>query len=103
MLEKIVDHEHLIRRARAAFRSAGAGVSELPIRGGTDGAQLSWRGLPCPNLSTGGYHFHGVFEYIPTESLEKMTEVLTSLVTMPWEEALPGYQDFPPETSASHS
>ena len=45
------------------------------------GARLSFLGLPCPNLSTGGYHFHGVYEYIPVESLEKMTETLVNLVT----------------------
>ena len=54
---------------------------DVPIRGGTDGARLSFLGLPCPNLSTGGYHFHGVYEYIPVESLEKMTETLVNLVT----------------------
>ncbi len=101
MLEKLADHEFLIYRARAAFQSVCGWVSEAPIRGGTDGAQLSWRGLPCPNLSTGGYHFHGVFEYIPTESLEKMTQVLTALVTMPWEEDLPACQDYPLKSSAS--
>lgn len=53
----------------------------MPIRGGTDGARLSFLGLPCPNLSTGGYHFHGVYEYIPAASLEKMTEILVNLVT----------------------
>ena len=48
----------------------------LPIRGGTDGAQLSFRGLPCPNLSTGGYCYHGVNEFVPVSSLVKMTDVL---------------------------
>lgn len=58
--------------------SAGRGWNPgtCPIRGGTDGAKLSWRGLPCPNLSTGGYHFHGVHEYIPVEALETMANVL---------------------------
>ena len=85
MLEKVADHPDVIHRARAAYRSVpGVTVKEVPIRGGTDGAQLSWRGLPCPNLSTGGYHFHGVFEYIPTRSLEAMTRVLVSLLTLPW-------------------
>ena len=85
MKEKLADCPALIQRARDAFRSVpGVTVTEAPIRGGTDGAQLSWRGLPCPNLSTGGYHFHGVFEYIPTESLEKMTRVLTALASLPW-------------------
>ena len=87
MREKVAPYPELIERAKAAFRSVpGVEVTEVPIRGGTDGAQLSWRGLPCPNLSTGGYHFHGVFEYIPVESLEKMTRVLTALAAMPWGE-----------------
>ena len=65
------------------FRLVQAGVEprDVPIRGGTDGARLSYLGLPCPNLSTGGYHFHGVYEYIPVESLEKMTEMLVHLLT----------------------
>ena len=50
-----------------------------PIRGGTDGARLSWEGLPCPNLSTGGLNFHSIHEYIPVESLQKMTRVLVAL------------------------
>ena len=51
-----------------------------PIRGGTDGARLSFMGLPCPNLSTGGYNFHGRKELIPVQAMEKMTEVLYRLV-----------------------
>ena len=51
----------------------------VPIRGGTDGARLSWDGLPCPNLSTGGYNYHGVREWIPADSLEAMTNVLVTL------------------------
>ena len=58
--------------------SAGNPVS-IPVRGGTDGAMLSWKGLPCPNLSTGGYNFHGIYEFIPTDSLEMMPEVLMHL------------------------
>lgn len=86
MKEKLLPYPALLRRASEAFRAADVQPWESPIRGGTDGAQLSWRGLPCPNLSTGGYHFHGVYEYIPTESLEKMTDVLVALSSMPWEE-----------------
>lgn len=80
MKEKILPHMHLIERARAAFEKNGVKPECVPIRGGTDGARLSWDGLPCPNLSTGGYNFHGVREWIPTESLEKMTDVIISLV-----------------------
>ena len=50
-----------------------------PIRGGTDGAMLTWKGLPCPNLSTGGYNFHGIYEFIPTDALETMPEVLVKI------------------------
>lgn len=52
----------------------------VPIRGGTDGARLSWDGLPCPNLPTGGYNYHGVREWIPVKSLGLMTDVLVDLV-----------------------
>ena len=82
MKEKIEPHMYLILRARAAMEKAGVTPQVVPIRGGTDGARLSYMGLPCPNLSTGGVNFHGVREYIPVESLEKMVEVLINLVTV---------------------
>mgnify|MGYP002354226692 CR=1 FL=1 len=53
-----------------------------PIRGGTDGARLSFMGLPCPNIFAGGHNFHGKFEYIPAESMEKATEVIINLVSL---------------------
>lgn len=81
MKEQIEPHMYLILRARAAMEKAGVTPAEVPIRGGTDGARLSYMGLPCPNLCTGGFHFHGVHECIPTESMEKMVEVLVNLVT----------------------
>jgi len=80
MKEMVLPHPEILDRARAAFRKAGIEPVDVAIRGGTDGAKLSFLGLPCPNLSTGGYHFHGVYEYIPQESLEKMTEVLVNLL-----------------------
>ena len=80
MKEKILPHFHLIERAEAAFRANGVEPRCVPIRGGTDGARLSWDGLPCPNLSTGGYNFHGVREWIPVDSLGAMTGVLVALV-----------------------
>jgi len=79
MKEKILPHMHLISRAEEAFRANGITPMIIPIRGGTDGARLSWDGLPCPNISTGGYNFHGVREWIPISSIEKMTEVIISL------------------------
>ena len=72
---------YLIHRAKAAMTKAGVEPRVVPIRGGTDGARLSYMGLPCPNLSTGGVNFHGIHEYIPVKSLEKMVEVLVHLVT----------------------
>lgn len=80
MKAQIEPHMYLIHRAKAAFRKAGVEPREVAIRGGTDGARLSYEGLPCPNLSTGGLNFHGRQEYIPVESLEKMVEVLLHLV-----------------------
>ena len=80
MKEMVLPHPEILDRARAAFRKAGIEPVDVAIRGGTDGAKLSFMGLPCPNLSTGGYHYHGVYEYIPQESLEKMTEVLVNLL-----------------------
>lgn len=81
MREKIEPHMHVVERAIAAFRSCGVESRVIPIRGGTDGARLSWEGLPCPNLSTGGENFHGVYEFACVESMEKMVEVLVRLVT----------------------
>lgn len=82
MKAQIEPHMDLIHRAKTAFRSAGVEPQEVAIRGGTDGARLSYEGLPCPNLSTGGVNFHGPQEYIPVPSLEKMVEVLVKLVTV---------------------
>ncbi len=80
MKEKILPHFHLIERAENAFRANGVAPMCVPIRGGTDGANLSWAGLPCPNLSTGGYNYHGVREWIPSASLDIMTNVVVTLI-----------------------
>ena len=82
MAEIVRDNLELIDRAQEAFTAAGIEPRVLPIRGGTDGAQLSFRGLPCPNLSTGGYCCHGVNEFIPVSSLERMVDVLQELVAL---------------------
>ncbi len=79
MREKIEPHMFLIDRAAEAMKHVGATPRIQPIRGGTDGARLSYMGLPCPNLSTGGHNFHGRFEYIPVASMEKMADMLTYL------------------------
>src|SRR5699024_1364593 len=80
MIEKIRPHFHLVETARAAIRAAGLEPEEVPVRGGTDGAVLSWKGLPCPNLGTGGFNFHGVLECITAERMDKATEVILNIV-----------------------
>lgn len=79
MREKIEPHMELIERAREVMRSLGIQPVSVPIRGGTDGARLSFMGLPCPNLSTGGRNFHGRFEYACVQDMELMVEVLLGL------------------------
>ncbi len=81
MKEIVEQHPEILARAEKAFRDNGVEPLVQPIRGGTDGAQLSFRGLPCPNLSTGGYNYHGRKELIPVPAMEKMADVLVSLVT----------------------
>ncbi|MDO5044440.1 MAG: peptidase T [Coriobacteriia bacterium] len=80
MAHIVKDHMELVEKAKEAFLAAGFTPNIIPIRGGTDGAQLSYRGLPCPNLSTGGYNYHSVREFIPVFALEGMVEVLVQLV-----------------------
>ncbi|MBR3598149.1 MAG: peptidase T [Clostridia bacterium] len=82
MKEKIKPFMYLIENAKAAFIKTGITPECVPIRGGTDGARLSYEGLPCPNLSTGGENFHSVREFISVESLEKMVQVLIVLSAM---------------------
>ena len=79
MAEKIHEHPEVLEKAREAIRAAGGEPVSSPVRGGTDGAQLSFRGLPCPNLGTGGYCFHGPYEHITAERMERMTRVLIEL------------------------
>jgi tripeptide aminopeptidase len=79
MREPLQEHMELVEKARAAMEKVGITPVEEPIRGGTDGARLTFMGLPCPNLSTGGFNFHGVHEAIPVEAMEKMVEVLLHL------------------------
>ena len=79
MVEQIKPHFHLIENARKAIRAAGLEPVEAPVRGGTDGATLSYKGLPCPNLGTGGFNFHGPFECITVEKMDQATDVLVNL------------------------
>ena len=76
MKEKIEPYMYLIDEAKAAMEELGITPVIVPIRGGTDGARLSYMGLPCPNLCTGGHNFHGQYEYICAESMETITELL---------------------------
>ena len=80
MKEIVEQHPEVLERAKKAFAACGVEPVIVPIRGGTDGARLSYMGLPCPNLSTGGYNFHGRKEMIPVPAMEKMVEVLESVV-----------------------
>ena len=80
MREKIEPHRHLLERAEKAYRECGVDARSEAIRGGTDGATLTWKGLPCPNLSTGGYNYHSVHEFIPVESFDIMPTVLLRLI-----------------------
>lgn len=78
----IIDkYPEIVKRAENAMRACGITPEITAIRGGTDGARLSFEGLPCPNLSTGGMGFHSIYEAIPVKALEKMTEVLVKLVS----------------------
>ena len=82
MIEKIRPHFHLVETARTAIRMAGLEPEELPVRGGTDGATLSWKGLPCPNLGTGGFNFHGVYECTTAERMDKAAEVVGHIIAL---------------------
>lgn len=81
MLEKIQPCMYVVDRAREAMINAGIEPKVVPIRGGTDGARLSYMGLPCPNLCTGGDNYHSRFEYIPVEDMEKCTQMLIQIAT----------------------
>ena len=80
MKEKILPHIHLVENARLAMEQAGVAPKIVPIRGGTDGARLSYEGLPCPNLFTGGYNCHGRYEYAIAEEMQACLDVLLNLV-----------------------
>ena len=80
-MKEIIDQNmYTVERAIASMKAVGVEPEIVPIRGGTDGARLSFMGLPCPNICTGGENFHSRFEYIPIESLEKVTEIVERLI-----------------------
>ncbi len=80
MKEKIEPCMFIVERARAAMLDEGIRPITVPIRGGTDGARLSYMGLPCPNLSTGGENFHSRFEFVSVEAMEKMSDILVRII-----------------------
>ncbi|MBQ1917490.1 MAG: peptidase T [Lachnospiraceae bacterium] len=83
MLEIMKDHMDVIDAARAAIKSVGLEPISRPVRGGTDGAQLSFKGLPCPNLGTGGYGFHGPYEHCTLEGMQTEVKIIRYLMTHP--------------------
>ena len=74
-------HYRIIEIAKKAIKDAGVEPKVQPIRGGTDGANLSFRGLPCPNIFAGGLNFHGKFEWVPLESMEKASRVILNILS----------------------
>ena len=87
MLEKIKPVMHIIDIAKAAMERAGVKPVVQPIRGGTDGAQLSFKGLPCPNIFAGGLNFHGRYEFVPIPSMERATDTIVEICKIVAEEA----------------
>lgn len=83
MLEVMEQHEYVIDIARNAIRTVGLELVSNPVRGGTDGARLSFMGLPCPNLGTGGYAFHGPFEHISVEGMENAIRIIKEIIAHP--------------------
>ena len=81
MRKCIEPHFYVVERAMKAMEAVGMKPVAVPIRGGTDGARLSYEGLPCPNLCTGGENYHGRFEYIPVEDMEKCVDMLIAILT----------------------
>lgn len=82
MKREIIPHYHIVERAVKAMEEAGVKADIRPIRGGTDGARLSFMGLPCPNIFAGGHNFHGRYEFIPVESMIKASEVILNIIRL---------------------
>ena len=80
MIDKIRPHMHIVETAKRCIVEQGMTPLEIPVRGGTDGAQLSFRGLPCPNLGLGGYGYHGPFEHITAEGMDTVVNILCGIV-----------------------
>ena len=82
MREQVEPHYHVVEKAVKAMEMAGVKPKIQPIRGGTDGANLSFKGLPCPNIFAGGLNFHGKMEFVPLESMEKASEVILNIIRL---------------------
>ena len=82
MKEKVLPVKHIVDIAENAMKKLGIKPIIKPIRGGTDGSQLSYKGLPCPNIFAGGHNFHGKFEYVPVESMQKAVEVIVKIAEL---------------------
>lgn len=82
MREKVEPVKHIVDIASEAMRSVGVGPNIKPIRGGTDGARLSYMGLPCPNIFAGGLNFHGRYEFVPIQSMEKTVKVIVKIAEL---------------------
>lgn len=82
MASKIADCMEIVDLAKQAMEACGITPIVQPIRGGTDGARLSFMGLPCPNLFAGGHNFHGPYEYIPVSSMEKAVEMIVKIAEL---------------------
>ena len=80
MREKVEPVMHVVEAAKQAMEQVGVEPRVRPIRGGTDGARLSFEGLPCPNIFAGGHNFHGRFEYLPVPSMEKAMQVVVKII-----------------------
>lgn len=82
MKEKVLPVKHIVDIAEKAMKQLGIKPLIKPIRGGTDGCQLSYKDLPCPNIFAGGHNFHGKYEYVPVESMQKAVEVIVRIAEL---------------------
>jgi tripeptide aminopeptidase len=87
MREMVEPVYHVVETAREAMELLDIKPKIVPIRGGTDGARLSYMGLPCPNIFAGGHNFHGKFEYVPLESIVKASQVIVKIIELYTERA----------------
>lgn len=82
MRKEVEPHYHIIEKAVKAMEMEGITPHIQPIRGGTDGANLSFMGMPCPNIFAGGHNFHGKLEFVPLESMEKASRVILNIISL---------------------